>query len=123
LNTYVENMYEMRSTIAFLPGELRDIHNHLLSHNNLKYLMLWVIIIVGVKLFLRIDEALDLKYEPAYFVVKDCNIESLLVKMKGKCDDKWLHALCDDKDCTKLSAAHAILLWIPCRHQRGLLVS
>jgi hypothetical protein len=74
-NTYVENMYEMRSTIAFLQGKLRGIRNHLLSHNDLRHLMLWVIILVavklclqviilvGVKLCLRIDEALDLKYE------------------------------------------------------------
>jgi hypothetical protein len=121
-NTYVENMYEMRSTIAFLPGKLCEIHNHLLSHNDLKHLMLWVINLVGVKLILRINEALDLKYEQflrAYFVVKDCNIESLLAKIKGKRDDKWLHfAIWDDKDCPCNPALH-----LPHRHQRRLLVS
>ena len=109
-------MYEMHSTIAFLPGKLLDICNHLLSHNDLKHLMLWVINLVGVKLILRIDEALDLKYQQflrAYFVVKDCDIESLLAKIKGRRDDKWLHfAIWDDKDCTEFSAARAILLCI-----------
>jgi hypothetical protein len=47
--------------------------------------MLWVIILVGVKLFLGVDEVLDLKYEQflkAYFIVKDCNIKSLLTKIE-----------------------------------------
>jgi hypothetical protein len=75
----------------------------------LKHFMLWVIIVVRVKLFLRIDEVLELKYEQfleEYFVIKDCNIESLLTKIKGKRDNKWLHfAIWDDKDCTEFSAA------------------
>jgi uncharacterized membrane protein len=54
----------MCSVIAFLPGELHDIQNHLISHNGLTHLMFWVITIVGVKLFLRIDEqVLELDYE------------------------------------------------------------
>jgi hypothetical protein len=44
---------------------------------------------------------------------KRCNIKSLLAKIKGKRDNKWLHfAIWDDKDCTGFSAARAILLWI-----------
>ena len=116
LTNYVEITYEMRSTIAFLPGELRDIRNHLLSHNNLRHLMLWVVIIVGVKLFLRIDEVLELSYEQfvkEYFVIKELDVESLLAKIKGKRDDTWLHfAVWDDKDCPEFSACRAILLWV-----------
>jgi hypothetical protein len=62
------------------------------------------------------EAVLALKYEQflkAYIIVKDCNIKSLLTKIKGKNGNKWLHfAIWDDKDCTKSSAASAILLWI-----------
>ena len=116
LTNYVENTYEMRSTIAFLPGELRDIRHHLLSHNDLKHLMLWVIVMTGVKLFLRIDEVLELGYEQflkEYFVVKDFDVESLLTEIQGKRDDHILHfAIWDDKDCPEFSASRAILLWV-----------
>jgi hypothetical protein len=53
----------MRSTIAFLPSELRQIRKHLLSSNRLECLMLWVIIVLGIKWFLRIDEVLELTYK------------------------------------------------------------
>jgi hypothetical protein len=113
---YVENTCEMRSTIAFLPGKLRDIRNHLLSHNDLKHLMLWMIVILGVKVFLRIDEVLELDHEQFLkecFVVKGSDVESLLTKIKGKRDDNWVHfAIWDDKDCPEFSAARAALLWI-----------
>ena len=57
---YVVNHYEARHTKAFLPGEIRDIRTHLLSFNDLYHLMIWTILIVAIKLFLRIEEALEM---------------------------------------------------------------
>jgi hypothetical protein len=58
--------YEVRSTIAFLPSEIceiREIRKFLLLSNRIECLMLWVIIIVGIKEFLSIDKVLELTYE------------------------------------------------------------
>ena len=45
-DTYIGAHYESKSAIILLPGELRDIRTHLLSHNDSYHLMLWTIIIV-----------------------------------------------------------------------------
>jgi len=116
MQTYVEEHYESRQTFAFLPGELRDIRTHLLSHNSVFHLMIWTIIIVGIKLFLRIDEVLDMTVEQfiqKYFVVTEDGVEGLCAKVKGKTDTESKHlALWDDKECPEFSPARAILIWI-----------
>jgi hypothetical protein len=72
--------YKVRSTIAFLPSEICNIRKFLLLSNRLECLMLWVIIIMGIKEFLPIDEVLELRYEQfmtKYFAVKPAYVESL----------------------------------------------
>ena len=87
MEEYCENHYEARSTYAFLPGQLRDIRDYLLASNDIHKLMLWTMIIVGVKLFLRIDEVIAMKvddFKTDYFVVTTDNVEGLCVQIKGK---------------------------------------
>jgi hypothetical protein len=60
---YSATHYDARCTFAFLPGELRDIFTKLTSTNDLFDLMVWTIIIVGVKLMLRVEEVLELSYD------------------------------------------------------------
>lgn len=114
--TYVLNHYEARRTKAFLPGELRDIRTHLLSFNDLYHLMIWTILIVAIKLFLRIEEALEMtveQFETEYFIVTEDDVEGLCVRIKGKRDKVPLDfALWNDKECPEFSACQAILIWI-----------
>ena len=104
---YANEHYEARSTVAFLPSELRIIRQFLLSANSLPHLMLWCIIVIGVRLFLRIDEVLELTVEQfvtEYFVVTGRDIKGLLVKIQGKRDKKPVHlSLWDDLDCPEFS--------------------
>jgi hypothetical protein len=47
------------------------------------------ITVVGIKLFLRVDEVLDMTYEDflaKYFVAKSSHVDSLRVKIQGKRD-------------------------------------
>jgi hypothetical protein len=115
--------YEVRSTIAFLPSEIRDIRKFLLLSNRIECLMLWVMIIVGIKEFLRIDEVLELTYEQfltKYFVVKPGYVESLLVKIKGKRDRNWQNfAIWHDEDCPEFSPVVALLIWIAATGIKG----
>ena len=116
MEDYCENHYEARSTYAFLPGQLRDIREYLLASNNKLNMMIWTMICVGVKLFLRIDEVILMKVEDfntSYFVVTKDNVEGLCVKIKGKKEKTALHfMLWDDKDCPDFSPTKAILAWI-----------
>jgi hypothetical protein len=52
---YAEQNYEARKSAQLLPGEVRDIRTHLLSFNDLYHLMLWTIIILGIKMFLHVE--------------------------------------------------------------------
>jgi hypothetical protein len=114
LQEYAESNYEARSTVAFLPGELRAIRTYLLAANTLESLQLWCIIIIGVRLFLRIDEVLTLRmdaFKPEYFVVKGKEVISLLLLIQGKRDKRPVNFnLWDDHICPDLSPGHALLL-------------
>jgi len=116
LEQYIENHYEARSTVSLFPSELRKIRSYLLAMNDLKSLMLWCIIILGVRLFLRVDEVLSLTVEsfiPDYFVVKGKEVMSLCVKIKGKTDEDFKHFLVfDDTECPELSAVRPLLLFM-----------
>jgi hypothetical protein len=116
LKDYTEEHYEARSTVAFLPGELRKIRRFLLSQNTVRAMMLWVMILVGTKLFLRIDEVLNLQMEaflPHYFVVKSGDVVSLLVEIKGKRDKQKIHFnLTDDDVCPEFSPVRMVLTFL-----------
>lgn len=109
-----------RKTGSFIPSELREIREYCLSHNNKYYLMLWTIMIVGVKEFLRIDEVLNLKVEhfkKDLFIVNEKNVEALAISVKGKTDLTAKDLLMwDESDegykFTELSPTRAILMWI-----------
>ena len=115
-DTYIGAHYESKSAIILLPGELRDIRTHLLSHNDSYHLMLWTIIIVGVKLFLRCEEAIELTVEQfvmEYFQVDADAVVGLCAKIKGKRDAKWGHfMLWHDSECPEFSASSAVLVWL-----------
>ena len=113
---YARAQYQVRNTVAFLPSELRAIRLYLLSHNSLYHLMIWTIMIVGIKLFARVEEALELTMEQLdseYFSVTSTDVESLCCMLNGKCDNDWVHlAMWDDKDCPEFSASRALLIWL-----------
>ena len=113
---YVDNHYVSRKTFSFFPGQLRDLRLHLLATNNKYKLMIWTIILLGIKGFLRIDEALHMKVEDLpqdYFVVTQENVEGLCMKVKGKTDDKVQYlAIWDDAECPDFSASRALLIWL-----------
>jgi hypothetical protein len=113
---YADKHYEQRSSAQLLPGEVRDIRIHLLSFNDHYHLMLWTIIIVGIKMFLRVEEVLELTVEQfieEYFQVSEDTVKGLCAIIKGKRDPDWLHFMIwNDEDCPEFSASNAILIWV-----------
>jgi hypothetical protein len=79
-------------------------------------MMLWTIIIVGVKEFLRVDEVLDLTVEQFlqnYFVITAENVQGLALYVQGKTDeDRANLAMWDDSECPDLSPTRAVLIWL-----------
>lgn len=113
---YVKSHYTARHTFAFYPGELRNIRIFLLSANDTYKLMLWTIMLVGIKGFLRIDEALNLQVEDLpqdYFAVSANNVEALCMTVQGKTDQEKKHlAIWDDKECPDFSPSRTLLIWL-----------
>ena len=116
MNEYVATHYDARHTIAFLPSELRDMRLYLLSINDKYKLMIWTIMLVGIKAFLRIDEALNLEVEDLpeeYLAVTRENVEGLCITVQGKTDKEMQYlAIWDDTECPDLSPSCALLIWL-----------
>jgi hypothetical protein len=118
MDTYVDQHYESRSTIALMPTEVRDIRDALLLRNDLFGLMVWTMIIVAIKLFLRVEEATGLRMENfndnmKYFAIKKEGVEALAMWIFGKSDDFAVNLLLwDDLECPEFSATRALMIWI-----------
>jgi hypothetical protein len=113
---YVLAHYSAKTTFAFNPGMLRDLRIYLLSSNNMYNMMVWTILLVCIKGFLRIEEALQLTMEnlkEQYFVVKEDTIEGLAMEVQGKCDEEPITmAMWDDSECPDFSPSRVLMIWI-----------
>jgi hypothetical protein len=77
---YAEHNYEQRCSAQLLTGEVRDLWIHLLLFNDLYHLMLWTIIILGIKMFLHVKEVLELTVEQfmdEYFQVSEDSVNAI----------------------------------------------
>jgi hypothetical protein len=116
MKDYCERNHCTRHAMYFLPSELRQIRNHCLAANTKYKLMVWTIWIVGIKGFLRVEEALSLTVEDfreKYFVVSENAVKNLAYFVDGKSDhDPCLLACWDDAECPDFSPVRPILLWL-----------
>ena len=78
--------------------------------------MLWVLFLFCVKQALRIDEALNLKYEDFlldYFIVKPTHVDSLFFSVQGKRDPtKMFLNVWSDHHAPDLCPVIVLLSWI-----------
>jgi hypothetical protein len=93
-----------KTNLQLLPHELRKLRELLLSRNTLFDTMIWTIIIVSVKAFLRSDEGLNLEmkdFKRQYFQVALQKISRLCFEVKGKTDPHPVKlAVNDDLACS-----------------------
>jgi integrase len=91
---YAKEHYRQKGNFQFTPGEVRACRNYLLSQNNPVCFMLYVIMLMGIKLFLRIQEVLEMKVEHfklRYFLFDDNGtIQGMCVTVNGKTDKTWV---------------------------------
>ena len=120
---YAAKHYDSKSACSFLPSELRAMRDHLVAKNSLEGLMLWCIIILGVRLYLRVEEILSLtieSFQAKYFLIRDHDIHSLLVKVKGKTDMlPVLFQLWEDNTCPDFSPIRPLLLFLGLTGRKG----
>ena len=91
--------YEKKGATQLLPGEIRTLRNYLIGSGDLFNIQIYVMILLGIKLFLRADELLSLKLED--IVPRHCIIDG---------DTKCVSALCFRiKGKTDVSAAELML--------------
>lgn len=116
LEGYIDQEYVTRSTVAYLPSEVRQLRTYLLAQNKLEDLMIWTILILSIKLFLRIEEALSLSiesFETDLATKNKFRVKTLLLKVKGKRDNKYVHLqVYDDEECPELSPVRALMIWL-----------
>ncbi|KAI3645930.1 hypothetical protein MP228_008858 [Amoeboaphelidium protococcarum] len=115
--------YVSEGSQPLTPWELLRLREYFISKNDAKSFMMWTMIIVSIKLFLRNDEVTDLKiHDPrlenclnkdlATFQ-SDGSISSLAFYIKGKSDRvRVCLTLWTDYDVPELCPVRALLTWI-----------
>jgi hypothetical protein len=104
LETYIDERYTSRRTLAFLPSKLRKMREKCLAGNDLGELMIWVILLLSSKQYLRACEVLELMVESwkmNYAAISDSDVESILLSVLGKREGvKDVHLQCwTDCEC------------------------
>jgi hypothetical protein len=95
LNRWKANMsaYVKKGSMQMTPMQVRQLRSLLLSSNDINDMKAYVMILLGIKLFLRASELVKLKMEnfddvQRFQIVSLNNVRALCVKVKGKCDPK-----------------------------------
>ncbi|KAI9324302.1 hypothetical protein DFJ73DRAFT_966423 [Zopfochytrium polystomum] len=119
--------YVAEGDTGLTPWELLDVRRRLLSGNSLWELMIWTMVLIGAKLFLRSAELLDLQFSSELdyncinwdlTIFQDNFIEGLCIKVKGKKDHQPVHLiLWADHENPSLCPVRHLLLYI---HMSGL---
>ena len=78
------------------PWQVRKLRHLLLSSKSVEDYQLYLMMLLGIKLFLRADELISIKMEhfPTQFQSINKNaVECIAIKVKGKSDPDWVHLL------------------------------
>ena len=116
LTAYIEDHYVSRHTHAYHPKQLRSLRLYLLSKNSMEGLMVWTLLLVAIKQFLRICEATTLthdSFDMTLASVSKNSVKSLVTKIRGKKDTKDVYLqLWNDTECDEFCPVTAVLIWI-----------
>jgi hypothetical protein len=115
--TYAKEHYSQKGNFQFTPGEVRACRNFLLSRNNPMCFMLYVMMLMGIKLFLRVNEVLKMRVEHfkiCYFLFDDNGtIRGMCVLVNGKTDKTWVPLMIwRDDENPEFRLLRHLLAWI-----------
>lgn len=93
--TELTQNHQSRKCPQLLPSEVNTLRRYLCGTNNISDYQIYVMILLGIYMFLRFDEVANLSFDhylPEYTVVRrDGYIENLLFKVKGKADKCYVY--------------------------------
>jgi integrase len=79
--------WKVMGNVQLLPGEIRQLRRYLICSGSVANLQVYVMILLGIKLFLRADELINMKVEdfvPSYQVFTNGKlVKALPLKIKG----------------------------------------
>ena len=108
--------YCERGDSQLLPSDLRNLRTYLLSTNDVSDLQMWVVVLLGCKLFLRPDEVLHIKMSgimPELIVRDEGDVRSIMLEVMGKADKKPVHLVAwSDYDYPDLCLIRALLVYL-----------
>jgi hypothetical protein len=93
--------HEVNGAMVLLPGDLRDLRNILVG-SDLQGFQIYVMILLGIKLFLRSNELLQIKMEDfkdRLYIVNEDRVQGIAIGIKGKSDRtvQYLYIWADDQ--------------------------
>ena len=105
-----------KGNIQLLPGEIRDMRDYLTNTGKLQDLRSYVMIILGIKLFLRVSEILEIQienFESQYQMVKQNRVDGITIKIKGKSDKTSTRlVLFSDNENTEFCPVRHLLVYL-----------
>jgi hypothetical protein len=105
----------VRGSMQLLPGDVRDLRDHLIG-TDVKSLQIYVMILLGIKLFLRADELLSItmdQFDKTLSVVNADDVRAIGLWIKGKSDKtkKGLYIFEDEK-CPEFCPLRHLLVYL-----------
>jgi hypothetical protein len=105
-----------KGSVQLLPGEIRQLRAHLVNSGSLSDFQMYVMIVLGIKLFLRADELLSLtveQFDKKYQIFNDNKIKALSVWIKGKTDVVPVNLmLFKDDECSEFCPIRHLLVYL-----------
>jgi integrase len=105
-----------KGNIQLLPGEVRNLRDALVNTGRLVDLQTYVMILLGIKLFLRVSELLaitTLDFEKQYQIVHNNRVDIVVVKVQGKSDPVPVRLrLYADNLCTEFCPIRHLLVYL-----------
>jgi hypothetical protein len=113
----VDPDYEAKGSCPVSPWQVRKL-GEVLLHQGLVGLMFWVIVLIGINLYLRADcevlaIALNSFISTAFIIQPNGRIDALCVKIRGKTDKKYHYFyLWADHECPDICPVRHLLVYL-----------
>jgi integrase len=101
--------------LSLLPGDVRDLRRALLG-SDLQAFLSYVMILLGIKLFLRSDELLTLcmnQFDNRLYIVNDDEVRGIALYIKGKSDRRKQYLyIWADENCPEFCPLRHLLVYV-----------
>ncbi|KAL7570837.1 hypothetical protein ACA910_018905 [Epithemia clementina (nom. ined.)] len=92
VSNFLKDKHKVKGALYLTPKQVRVLRTHIMAQGgSVKWLQLWTMFLLGIRLFLRAEEVCELKLEDFRtdcFIVhkQEGRVDQLVIKVKGKAD-------------------------------------